>query len=60
MAVANKIGNDPILKGYFESFVQRIDNRMTIETINYYSVRVRQKLEKELILILSICRWDRR
>jgi hypothetical protein len=44
----NKIGNDPILKAYFESFVQRIDNRMTIETINYYSVRVRQKLEKEL------------
>ncbi len=37
-----KIGNDPILKAYFESFVQRIDNRMTIETINYYSVRVRQ------------------
>jgi hypothetical protein len=30
------------------SFVQRIDNRMTIETINYYSIRVRQKLEKEL------------
>ncbi len=48
MAVANKIDNDPILKAYFESFVQRIDNRMTIETINYYSVRVRQKLEKEL------------
>ncbi len=44
----NKIGNDPILKAYFESFVQRIDNRMTIETINYYSVRVRQKLAKEL------------
>ncbi len=40
--------NDPILKAYFEPFVQRIDNRMTIETINYYSVRVRQKLEKEL------------
>ena len=50
----HKISNDPILKGYFESFCKRMEEGKTlsIETLNYYGYKTRIKLEKDLDIIL--------
>jgi hypothetical protein len=46
---ADFIEKDPLLVKYFEGFINRCeDNGLTIYSLNYYGVPVRQQLQKEL------------